>query len=265
MSAEPCMVMKKLLSEQVREDMLGWGWMSMIRQFLLLMKLLCMNEFIYFVQWSHLQLSNHWYWVVYIKSVSAVIKVSFDRSVMPCICLIYLLITSWMTAAMKGSMMTIIHLLHCTEVQVSLASKSLSLSLYCLSSEECMCCWPVLVSSLFCRQVKAEACQYPAASLLLVFGAHRTIPSVCCTCQGGMWEMRGWREEEERSEPPPPLSLMLSGPKNRPHPPFFSIPNASLFPYTGRLPVSLSVFPIFSLFLLISLFGLSKHGIWCRW
>ena len=71
------------------------------------------------------------------------------------------------------------------------------------------------------------------------------------------------REEEEMSEAP--LHLMLCGPKNSQHPPFFSTPSASLFPYAASLPGSPSLFSSHPcpLFLLVCLFRLSKHALWC--
>lgn len=67
-----------------------------------------------------------------------------------------------------------------------------------VSSEVCMCACPVryplpcLVSLAQTGEGRRmSACQYPAASLLLAFGAHGAVLSVCCTCQ-----------EEERSEAP---------------------------------------------------------------
>lgn len=154
-----------------------------------------------------------------------------------------------MSVVLKGSTKPIVHHLHCSLVQVSLALNSLPLSVYCLPWLLCplkCVCVRVLsdAQSLSClcsadRRRRMSACQYPAASLLLVFVAHIAVLSVCCTCQGGMWEIRGRREEEERVGP---LHLMLCGPKNRKHPPVFSIPSASLFPYPASLPGSPSLF-----------------------
>lgn len=180
-------------------------------------------------------------------------------------------ITPRVTVVVKHSTKPIVHHLHCSvkcHLRQTVCPYRFIVYLDCCvlwSVHVCGSCQtpsPCLVSVLQTGEGKGmSACQYPAASLLLVFGAHRAILSVCCTCQGGMWEMR---EGERRSGGVRAPSLMLSGPKNRQHPPFFSIPSASLFPYSS-LPVSPSLFSLSSSFpfLLVSLFGLSKHALWC--
>lgn len=121
---------------------------------------------------------------------------------------------------------------------------------------------PCLVSVLQTGEGRRmSACQYPAASLSLAFGAHRAVLSVCCTCQGGMWEMRGWREED-RSEAPS-FSCYV-GLKIDSILPSFLFPVHLCF-HTQRPSPDLPLcFPlILVLFPPVSLFGLSKHALWC--
>lgn len=151
---------------------------------------------------------------------------------------------------------------NCIKVSVLITLLSV---LTAVSSEECVCAWPVLVSSLFWRQVKAEQCQPASIQLLFSYWySGHTKPSRVSVARAkeecGKWgdgekRRRGVRRRGVRAPPP-----MLSGPKNRPHPPFFLFPMHLCF-HTQPPPCFSLCFP--HLFLLISLFGLSKHAIWC--
>lgn len=128
-----------------------------------------------------------------------------------------------------------------------------------LSDTQCLSC---LCSAD--RRRRMSACQYPAASLLLVFVAHIAVLSVCCTCQGGMWEIRGLRaEERERESQAPSISCYVDLKIE-------SILPSSLFPvhlcfHSQRPSLDLPLcFPlILVLALLVSQFSLSKHSLRC--
>lgn len=91
--------------------------------------------------------------------------------------------------SLSFSSFSLLHSLSVTCVKQSALIRLLSV-LAVVSSEVCLSCQipsPCLVSVLQTGEGRRmSACQYPAASLLLVFRAHRAFPSVCCMCQGGM-------------------------------------------------------------------------------
>lgn len=160
------------------------------------------------------------------------------------------MITSRMTAVLKRSIKTIIHHLHCSAVQVSLASKSLSLSLYCLSWLLCplkCACVRLLSLSHLCSadRRRQKNVSLPVSSCFSLIGIRGTQNHPECLLHVPRRNVGNEGMERKGGEEwaPPPFSLMLSESKNRPHPPFFSIPHASLFPYTASLPVAPSVFP----------------------
>lgn len=119
------------------------------------------------------------------------------------------LMTVWNTPqisvfSLKSSTKPIIYNLHCLIVQVSLASNSLPLLVYCLSwlvcPLKCGCVCPVRhpapVLSLFCRQEKAEECQPASIQLLLSYWYSRHIePSWVSVARAkeecGKWGDRG--------------------------------------------------------------------------
>lgn len=166
---------------------------------------------------------------------------------------------------------SLLHSLSVTCVKQSALIGLLSV-LAVVSSEVCLCAcpvrYPVLVLSLFCRQEKEEECQPASIQLLLSYWySGHTEPSWVSVARAKE-ECRKWGDGERRRRRRRgvrPLHLMLCGPKNRQHPPFFSIPRASLFPY----PASLLGSPSFAFrsslcsSSFFSLFGLSKHPLWC--
>lgn len=134
----------------------------------------------------------------------------------------------------------IIHHLHCSLVQVSLALKSLPLSVYCLPwllcplKCACVCAcpvrYPVLVLSLFCRQEKKNV-SLPVSSCFSLIGIRGTHSRPECLLHVPRRNVgnKGIESGGERERESGPFHLMLCGSKNRKHPPVFSIPSASLF------------------------------------
>lgn len=89
-------------------------------------------------------------------------------------------ITPNMSVTFKASAKPIVHHSYCAVVQASLASDSLPLSVYCLSSLVCplKCACPVkhpVLVSLVCGQEKAEECQPASIQLLLSYWYSRHI------------------------------------------------------------------------------------------
>lgn len=83
--------------------------------------------------------------------------------------------TSWVTFVLKGCTMAFLLHLHCSVVQVPLASNCPPLSVYpdVVSSEVCVSVLPVrsplFVWSLLCGQQKTEECQPASIQLLLSY------------------------------------------------------------------------------------------------
>lgn len=136
---------------------------------------------------------------------------------------------------------------HHSMVPVSLPSSSLPLSVcpYCLACPLVCACpvgHPVLVLVLQTGDGRrTSACQDPAASLLLVFWAHRAILSICCTCQGGKVENEGMVSEGEKFP-----SLLICA----------DLKIDSVLPFLNSLCISVSsysaFFPVYPLLLSIS-------------
>lgn len=150
---------------------------------------------------------------------------------------------------LKGSTKPIVHHLHCPIVQVSLASNSLSLSVYCLSWLLCplkCACVCVLsdnqpLSSLCSADRRRQKnVSLPESSCFSLIGIQGTQSRPECLLHVPRRNVGNERMERGGREEWAPLPV-LSGPKNRKHPPFFSIPSASLFPYPASLPVSPSL------------------------
>lgn len=163
------------------------------------------------------------------------------------------------TVVLSGPPKPLVHYLHRSVVQVSLASNSLPLSGYRLSRLlcplKCACPvrYPVLVLSRFCRQEKAEECQPASIQLLLSYWYSGHTGSSWVSAARAKEECGKWGDGERNEDPS--LSCFLNL-KIDCILPLFCIHSSSVS--TPRLPPWIFLcFPL----ILVSLSGLRKHAL----